>query len=152
MGSFVCSWIIFVVATVAACVAFSSITLAAPEPCSLLTNAEVEQVIGKLKGAPKADKAGNAAWCNYEFANGKDEFEIWVGSVDAFMRMRKEAKKPVTVNGLGDDAFLNRGAHNLGYVDLTIKRGAVLVQLALKETAGDEEKLKTLGQKAAGRF
>ena len=45
-------------------------------PCSLLTNADVEQVIGKLAGNPKQESEGNAAWCNYEFANGKDAMEV----------------------------------------------------------------------------
>lgn len=132
---------------------FSLTALAAPpEPCSLLTTAEVEQVVGKLKGQPQADKEGAAGWCNYEFVSDKDRFEIWVGPGDAFIRMRKDAKNPVSVKGLGDDAFITRGAHDLDYVDLTIKKGAVLLQLALKQTAADEAKLKTLGQKAMGRF
>jgi hypothetical protein len=42
---------------------------AGPTPCSLLTPAEVEQVVGKLMGTPKADQEGSAAWCNYEFAD-----------------------------------------------------------------------------------
>jgi hypothetical protein len=37
-------------------------------------------------------------------------------------------------------------------VDLYIKKGNITVKLALKETAGDEEKLKTLAKKAVGRF
>lgn len=122
------------------------------DPCSLLTTAEVEQVIGKLKGIPTTDKMVDAEACYFEFTNGKDAFEIRVGPGDAFVRVHKDAKKPVTVKGLGDDAFLDRGAHGLNYVDLTIKKGAVLVQLAIKETAGDEDKLKTLGQKAVKRF
>lgn len=125
---------------------------APPEPCSLLTIAEVEQVIGKLKGTPKADKEGNAAWCNYEFANGTDAFEIWVFPADGIDRARKQAKKPVPVKGLGDDSFMNRGMHGLDYVDLFIKKGAVTVKLSLHETGGDEEKLKTLASKAVGRF
>lgn len=38
-------------------VIMGSITLAAPPaPCSLLTTAEVEQVLGKLAGSPKRDQ------------------------------------------------------------------------------------------------
>lgn len=40
----------------------------------------------------------------------------------------------------------------LDYVDLYIKKGTPLVKLSLRETIGDEEKLKTLGRKAVGRF
>ncbi len=40
----------------------------------------------------------------------------------------------------------------LDYVDLYIKKGSATVKLSLKKTAGDEEKLKALAQKAVGRF
>lgn len=124
----------------------------AVDPCTVVTTAEVEQVIGKVKGTPKADKEGAAAWCNYEFANGKDAFEVWVFPADGIDRGRKQAKKPVTMKGLGDDAFMNRGMHGLDYVDLFIKKGGVTVKLSLHETAGDEQKLKQLAQKALGRL
>ena len=85
---------------------------AAPTPCSLLTAAEVEQVVGKLMGTPKAGEEGRAAWCNYEFANGTDAIEVWVFPADGIERARKEAKKPTALKGLGEDAFLNRGMHD----------------------------------------
>ena len=130
-----------------------SVTLAAPpDPCSLLTAAEVEQVVGKLKGTPKTDKEGAASWCNYEFSNGKDAFEVWVFPADGIDRARKQAKKQTAVKGLGDEAFLTRGMFGLDYVDLYIKKGGTTVKLSLKETAGDEDKLKKLAQKAVGRF
>ncbi|MBA5865956.1 MAG: hypothetical protein GDA67_04570 [Nitrospira sp. CR1.3] len=129
--------------------------LAAPpktEPCSLLTAAEVEQVVGKLKGSPKADQEGDAKWCNYEFANGKDAMEVWVFPADAIERGRKVSKKPVAVKGFGDDAFMDRGMHGLNYVNLFVKKGTVTVKFSLQETVGDEDKLKALAQKALGRF
>jgi len=125
---------------------------AQPEPCSLVATAEVEQIVGKLKVVPKADKEGDAAWCNYEFVNGKDAMEIWVFPADAIERARKKATKPVSVKGLGDDALMERGAFGLGYVDLYIKKGITTIKLAIKESIGDEEKLKALAQKAVGRF
>jgi len=143
------------VATLALCVAWSPPVVAAPpniDPCTLLTQAEIEHVIGPLQGKPKADKEGQAAWCNYEFANGKDALEVWVFPAEGIDRGRQQAKKPVTVKGLGEDAFMDRGMHGLDYVNLFIKKGTVTVQLSLKETAGDEDKLKALGQKAVGRF
>lgn len=119
------------------------------ESCSILTTAEVEQVIGKLKGAPKADKEEAAAWCSYEFADGKNAFEVWVFPADGIDRARKQAKTRTTVKGFGDDAFITRGMHGLDYVDLFIKKEAVTVKLSLKEAAGDEDKLKTLAYSAS---
>jgi len=123
-----------------------------PAPCSLLTIAEVEQVVGKLKGAPTADKEGAAGWCNYEFANGKDALELWVFPSEAIGRSRAISKNPVTVKGLGDDAFMDRGMHGLNYVNLYVKKGSTTINLAIQETAGDEEKVKALAQKALRRF
>lgn len=65
---------------------------APPEPCSLLTRAAVEQVVGKLNGSPKADKEGDAARCDYQFANGKDAMEVWVFPADAIDRAKKESE------------------------------------------------------------
>lgn len=82
---------------------FTTAQAAPPAPCSLLMNQELEQVIGKLKGAPQTDKEGDASWCNYEFANGKDAMEVWGFPGDAIDRARKRAKNPVVVKGMGDD-------------------------------------------------
>lgn len=123
-----------------------------PDPCSLLTTAEVEQVVGKLKGPPTSDKEGAASWCNYEFANGKDAMEVWVFPSEAIGRGRTISKNPVTVKGLGDEAFMDRGMHGLTYVNLYVKKGGTTINVSIQETAGDEEKVKALAQKALRRF
>jgi hypothetical protein len=122
------------------------------DPCKVLATAEIEHTIGKLKGTPKADKEGEVAWCDYQFANGKDAMEVWVFPADGLDRAKKKAKNQTAIRGLGDEAFLTRGMFGLDYVDLYIKKGSTTVKLSLKETTGDEDKLKTLGQKALGRF
>ena len=63
------------------------------DPCKVLTTAEVEQVVGTFKGVPKADKEDDAAWCDYQFADGKDAMEVWVFPADAIDRAKKKAKK-----------------------------------------------------------
>lgn len=121
-------------------------------PCALVTTAEVEQVIGKLRGTPKGETLANAKSCTYEFTNGQDEFEVWIGSGDAFALMRRDAKKPVSVGGFGEEAYMERGRLDLGSLELTMRKGAVLAQLSIREGAGDEAKLRTLAQKAVGRM
>ena len=153
MGRMVWHRILLSVTVSVGMLALSSISMAAPPaPCSLLTTAEVEQVVGKLNGPPKADKEGAASWCNYQFANGKDAMEVWVFPADAIDRAKKKAKKPVTIKGLGDEALMDRGAFGLEYVDLYIKKGVTTVKIAIRETAGDEDKVKALANKAVGRF
>lgn len=127
--------------------------MAAPpavDPCTVVTVTELEQVIGKLKGAPT--KEGEGGVCNYEFANGKDEFSVAVFPPGGFEFERKRSKKPIPIKGLGDDAFLDRGMHDIPYANLYVKKKTATVELSIKETAGDEDKLKTLAQKAVGRF
>jgi hypothetical protein len=127
-------------------------TQAPASPCAVVTVAEVEQVIGKIKGSPSPQKEGGASWCNYEFTSGKDAFEVWMLPADGLERRRPKAKSPVAVKGLGEDAFMERGAFGLDYVDLYIRKGKSTVKLSLKQGAGDESKLRTLGQNAAGRL
>lgn len=121
-------------------------------PCTLLTTAEIEQVLSKLKGTPKGDTLADAKSCTYEFANGQDEFEIWISPGDAFARMREDAKNPVTVGGFGEEAFMDRGRLDLGSLELTMRKGAVLAQLSIRDGAGDEVKLKALALKAVRRM
>lgn len=122
----------------------------AVDPCQVVTIAELEQVIGKVKGAPI--KEGEGGMCSYAFANGKDDFTVAVFPSTGFEFERKRSKKPIPIKGLGDDAFLDRGMHDIEYVNLYIKKKNATVELSIKETSGDEEKLKTLGQKAVTRF
>ncbi len=82
----------------------------------------------------------------------RDEVEIWVGHSDVFARMRMGAKKPMTVGGFGEEAYLDRGRLDLGVLELTIKKGAVFIQLSVVESVDDEAKLKVLAQKAMGRM
>ena len=153
MGRMVWHRILLSVTVSVGMLALSSISMAAPPaPCSLLTTAEVEQVVGKLNGPPKADQEGAASWCDYQFANGKDAMEIWVYPADGIQRARSKAKTPTTVTGLGEEAFITRGMFGLNYADLYIKKGSTTVKIAIKETAGDEDKLKTMGQKVVGRL
>lgn len=122
------------------------------DPCTLVTTAEVEQVISKLKGAPKSDTLADAKSCTYEFSNGQDEFEIWIGPGEAFARMKKDAKNPVPVGGFGEEAYLERGRLDLDSLELTVRKGALLAQLSIREGAGDEAKLKALAQQAVRRM
>lgn len=119
-----------------------------PDPCSLTTKAEVEQVVSKLKGEPKREREGGAAWCDYDLANGKDSMEIWVFPADGIERGRKQATNPVTVKGFGDDAFMDRGNHGVDSLDPFIKKGTVTGELSIRESSGDEAKLRTLVKKA----
>ena len=120
------------------------------DPCTVVTIAEIEQGIGKVKGTPT--KEGEGGICNYVFANGKDELSVMVFPPSGFEFERKRSKKPISIKGLGDEAFLDRGMHGIPYVNLYIKKKTATVELSINETAGDEDKLKALAKRAVGRF
>lgn len=122
------------------------------DPCTLLTKAEIEQIVGTLRGNPAGEQEGDARWCNYEFLDGKNAMEVWVMPAAAMERGRKKAKHPTPVQSLGQEAFLDRKTEGVDYINLFVRKGDILVELSLKETAGDEEKLKALAQKAVRRF
>jgi hypothetical protein len=122
------------------------------DPCTLVTAAEVEQVISKLKGLPKGETLPDTKSCIYEFTNGRDEFEISIGPGDAFARLLKDAKKPMTMSGFGEEAYMERGRRALGSLEFTMRKGAVLAQLSIRKGVGDEAKLKALAQKAVRRM
>jgi hypothetical protein len=122
------------------------------DPCTLLTKSEVEQIVGKLKADPKSETEGEARWCHYPFANNKDVMELWVFPADGLERARKLAKNATALKGVGEEAFLVRKLHGIDYLDLFTKKGDVTVKISLKETAGDEDKVKALAHKALTRF
>lgn len=134
-------------------VIMGSIVLAAPPaPCSLLTTAEVEQTIGKLKGTPRVDTLGDTAQCIYEFADATSELDIWIGTADSLAPARKRAKQPVAVNGIGDEAIMDRGRIDASTAELHVRKGKQVLLFMLSDTPGDVAKLKALAQKAVGRF
>ena len=146
--------ILFLYVSLCLCSALAAIpTLAeSPNPCSLLTISEVEQVVGKLERAPTSETLGHGVRCGYDFADEKNEFEIWTSGASWWKALHKDAKQPVMVSGLGDEAFMDRGKVDPEDVDLYIRKGATLIVLMTRKSPGDEENLKTLGKKAVGRL
>lgn len=124
----------------------------AVDPCALISTADIEQIVGRLGSAPSGDSEGDARWCNYEFANGEDSMEIWVLPADALVRARDKAKSPIATPGLGNEAFMVRKLNGIDYLDLFVRKGDVTMNIALHETASDEQKLIALARKAIERL
>lgn len=122
------------------------------DPCALVANADIEQILGKLGSNPKGDSEGDARWCTYEFANGTDAMEIWVLPSDALARAREKAKSTLPAAGLGDEAFMVRKLNGIDYLDLFVRKGDVTMNIALLEMPGDEQKLIALARKAIERL
>ncbi len=104
------------------------------DPCTLVTAAEVEQVLGKLAGSPKRDQLGDTTQCAYELADATNELDIWIGSADSLAPARKRAKQPSAVNGIGDEAILDRGRIDASTAELHIRKGKQILLLMLSDT------------------
>ena len=133
----------------------AAVAIGAPpavDPCTLLTKAEVEQIVGKVNREPKSETEGDARWCQYPFANDKDVLEVWVFPADGIERARRSAKNSTALKGIGQEAFFVCKLHGIDYLDLFMKKANITVKISMKETPGDEDKVKALAHKALARF
>ena len=121
------------------------------DPCSLLSKADVEQIIGKLKGIPTSQQIERARLCEYEFVDEERALELWVFPASGLERARTKFKNLSPVTGLGQEAFVH---HNMkiDYTELFVKKGNVTLEVSLPESPGDEEKAKAIARKALSRL
>lgn len=121
------------------------------DPCTLVARGDIEQVVGRLKGSPKSSRNGRARVCEYEAANGTDFLDVWLYPSSNLDRFRKDAPNPVTVTGIGDEAFL---VHNARFeqVQILARKGGTLLQVILTESKGAEDKVKAIARKAIARM
>jgi hypothetical protein len=147
ISAITCAWLYFMLAAGA--------TYAADEPsvdpCSLITKAEVEEIIGKMKGAPISSREERVRICNFEFVNEKDALELWVFPAGGLERARQSIKTQSPVAGLGEGAFMTRNK-DIPYIELYLKKGQVTLEVTVKQSPGDEDKVKAVAKKALSRL
>lgn len=143
-----------------ACVSVCLVIMSAPvmatdepsvDPCALVTKADVEQIIGKLKGDPTSNREERTRFYIYEFVNEKDTLKLWVFPASGLERARKSIKTLSPVTGLGQDAFITRNK-DVPYIELYLKKGTVTLEVTMKESLGDEDKVKAIAKKAITRL
>jgi hypothetical protein len=117
-----------------------------------VTVAEVEQIVGQLKTQPQLMRDDQALNCDYVFVNAHEALELWVFPGEAMERVKKLMQRHrVPVAEFGTEAFLYRDAA-LGYLELWLKKGKTVLQVALKASSADEEKVKAIAHKALSRL
>lgn len=121
------------------------------DPCTLVAKADVEQIVGKMKGNPKSQQNGRARVCQYEAANGTDFLDVWLYPSNNLERFRKDAPNPTSVSGIGQEAFV---AHNTRFeqVQLLARKGNTLLQVVLTDSKSAEDKVKAIARKAIERL
>ena len=148
----------FMASLVLACLCLSTVSLlshAAPpavDACTLVTVAEVEQIVGQLKTPPQLLQEAQTLTCDYVFVNAQEALALWIFPGEALARVKKLVhNQTMPVTGFGAEAFLYRDA-TLGYLELWLKKGERVLQVALKASSADEEKVKAIAQKALSRL
>ena len=122
------------------------------DPCTLVKKGEVEQIVGRPTGNPTSERNDKVRMCTFLFSSDpSDALELWLYPVEALERAKKDIKDLSPVAGPGQEAFLHRDK-KFEYVRLFVKKGKVMLEVRLNESAGDEDKVKAIAKKALGRF
>jgi hypothetical protein len=125
---------------------------AIPNPCNLVTAAEVAAIVGPLKGAPKpGDIAAGDVSCEFTPASGPKWVSVRLHDGDlAAWKKRNGGPSPQTLSDLGTDAFVNADAE--GSADLYAKKGAYILRVTMPKGPSAVEMDKAIAKKALGRL
>ena len=119
-----------------------------PNPCSLVTVAEMQQLVGKLAGTPKVSDGNN---CSYEPANGPSfvDVELHDGKLSDWKQLNG-GKNPVAVPEFGPDAFVNLDFQ--GWSDLYVKKGNLVLRVTMPKGPQSVDTVKAIARKALTRL
>ncbi len=122
-----------------------------PDPCKLVTAAEVEQIAGSLKGAPKAgDVASGDISCRFVPVKGPAWINISLHEGDlTYWRKRNGGTHPVALPELGQGAFVN--ADSDGLADLYVRRGDLTMRVTMPKGPQAIDTAKAIAKRALAR-
>lgn len=125
---------------------------ALPDPCKLITVAEMQEIVGQLKGAPKGtDPKSGEISCGYEPSRGPSFVDIALHDGDlAGWKQRNGGKNPLALPEFGSDAFVNPDFNN--YADLYAKKGSVVLRVTMPKGPQSIEAVKAIARKALPRM
>ena len=125
---------------------------AVPDPCSLITVAELVQIVGPIAGKPRpGDIKGGDVSCEYTPAKEPAWIEVRLNDGDlASWKRRNGGKSPVAVPEFGTDAFINLDAD--GSTDIFTKKGALVLRVSMPISPKSFENVKAIARKALARL
>ena len=125
---------------------------ALPDPCKLITVAEMQQIVGPLKGVPKGtDPKSGEISCGYEPSKGPSFVEIALHDGDlAAWKKRNGGNSPVALPEFGADAFVNPDFND--WADLYAKKGSVVLRVTMPKGPQSIEAVKSIARKALARM
>jgi hypothetical protein len=123
-----------------------------PDPCKLVTVAEMQQIVGPLSGPPKAtDPKSGEITCTYSPAKGPSFVDISLHDGDlAAWRKRNGGKNPVALPEFGTDAFVNPDFQDSA--DLYASKGNLILRVSLPRGPQAVEAVKAIARKALPRL
>ena len=131
------------------CLSASSLLAAeAPDPCTLLTTAQLESIFGKLKGTPKPDVGvQKEKECRCENEDGSFlVLRIYPSERWALQKGINIENNPTNLPGLGEEAFMvKKGADKEVY----IRKKDWILEI---DSSADSEKVKALAVPAAAKL
>jgi len=123
-----------------------------PNPCSLVTAAEMSEIVGPLKGAPRAgDIAAGDVSCEFTPVKGPSYVSVRLHDGDlAQWKKRNGGATPLALPDLGKDAFAN--ADFEGSADLYAKKGAYILRVTMPKSPTAVDMDKAIAKKALARL
>ncbi len=125
---------------------------AIPDPCKLVTAAEMQQIVGPLKQSPKnTDPKSGEISCEYAPTKGPDFVEISLHDGDlAAWKQRNGGKSPLALPEFGGDAFVNPDFND--WADLYAKKGSLVLRVTMPKGPQSIEAVKAIARKALARL
>jgi hypothetical protein len=125
---------------------------AIPDPCKLITAAEIEQITGPLKGVPKSgDVAAGDVSCEYKPVKTPTWISIRLHDGElSYWKKRNGGSNPVALPEFGKDAFVNPDFE--GSADLYAKKGNFILRVTSPKGPMAVDALKAIAKKALARL
>jgi hypothetical protein len=126
---------------------------AIPDPCKLVTVAEIQQIVGPLAEPPRAtDPSSGEITCTYMPTKGPDFIDVTLMDGDlAAWRRRNGGPNPASLPAaFGKDAFINPDFE--GWADLYAKKGNLILRVTMPKGPASIEAVKAIAAKALPRL
>jgi hypothetical protein len=123
-----------------------------PNPCSLVTVAEMQQIVGPLSEPPRAtDPSSGENTCTFTPASGPSFIDVTLHEGDlAALRNSASYKNAQALPDFGKDAFVSPNFQD--YADLYAKKGNLIVRVTLPMGPKSVETAKSIARKALARM
>ena len=123
-----------------------------PNPCSLVTVVEMQQIVGPLSETPRAtDPSSGEITCSYTPASGPSFVDVSLHDGDlASLRTTADYKNAQALPEFGKDAFVSPNFHE--YADLYAKKGNLIVRVTLPMGPKSVDTAKSIARKALARM